>query len=141
MNTTKTTETPLWSPSVDAVAASNMVAFMGLVNERHGLALAGYDALHAWSVENPALFWDAVWDFTGVIGDKGGELLADPEKMPGARFFPDARLNFAENLLRGEGADVALLFNNAGEMSEPVTRAALARDVARFAAVLKSWGV
>ncbi|MEQ9152771.1 MAG: acetoacetate--CoA ligase, partial [Parvibaculum sp.] len=141
MNTTKTTETPLWSPSVDAVAASNMVAFMGLVNERHGLALAGYDALHAWSVENPALFWDAVWDFTGVIGDKGGELLADPEKMPGARFFPDARLNFAENLLRGEGADVALLFNNEGEMCEPVTRAALARDVARFAAVLKSWGV
>ncbi|MEQ8377907.1 acetoacetate--CoA ligase [Parvibaculum sp.] len=141
MNTTKTMETPLWSPLADAVAASNMSAFMGLVNERHGLALAGYDALHAWSVENPALFWDAVWDVAGVIGDKGGTVLADPDKMPGARFFPDARLNFAENLLRGEGADVALLFNNEGETREPVTCAALARDVARFAAVLKSWGV
>ncbi|MEP0709130.1 MAG: acetoacetate--CoA ligase [Parvibaculum sp.] len=141
MNTTKTLETPLWSPPADAVAASNMSAFMGLVNERHGLALGDYDALHAWSVENPALFWDAVWDVAGVIGDKGGTVLADPEKMPGARFFPDARLNFAENLLRGEGADTALLFNNEGEMRAPVTRAALARDVARFAAVLKSWGV
>jgi acetoacetyl-CoA synthetase len=141
MNTTKTTETPLWAPSAEAVAASNMTAFMDLVNDRHGLSLSGYDALHAWSIENPARFWDAVWDFTGVIGDKGGSILIDAERMPGARFFPEARLSFAENLLRGEGADTALLFNNEGEMRAPVTRAALTRDVARFAAVLKSWGV
>ncbi|WP_421862433.1 acetoacetate--CoA ligase [Parvibaculum sp.] len=133
--------TPLWSPSADAVAASNMVAFMSLVNERHGVSLGGYDELHAWSVANPALFWDAIWDFTGVIGKKGNVLLTDEEKMPGAAFFPEARLNFAENLLRGEDSDVALLFNNEGETHEPVTRAELRRDVARFAAVLKSWGV
>ena len=132
---------PIWAPSVEAVAASNMVAFTGLVRERHGVSLDTYDALHGWSVAHPDLFWDAVWDFTGVVGDKGARILADGDRMPGARFFPDARLNFAENLLRGEGGEIALLFNNEGEMREPVTRAALRRDVARFAAVLKSWGV
>ncbi len=133
--------TPLWTPSADAIAASNMMAFMTLVNARHGVSLGGYDELHAWSVANPALFWDVVWDFTGVIGEKGTTVLADEEKMPGAAFFPEARLNFAENLLRGEGGDTVLLFNNEGVMAAPLTRAELRRDVARFAAVLKSWGV
>ena len=134
-------ESPLWEPSAEAVAASNMSAFADFANERHGLSLAGYGALHAWSVAAPELFWDAIWDFTGVIGEKGRRILIDAEKMPGAAFFPDARLNFAENLLREEGGEVALLFNNEGEMAAPVTRDALRRDVARFAAVLKSWGV
>jgi acetoacetyl-CoA synthetase len=136
-----TSETPLWTPSAKAVAASNMSAFADFVNERHGLSPGDYEALHAWSVAAPELFWDAIWDFTGVIGEKGTRVLLDAEKMPGAKFFPDARLNVAENLLRGEGGDVALLFNNEGEMAAPVTRDALRRDVARFAAVLKGWGV
>jgi acetoacetyl-CoA synthetase len=118
-----------------------MSAFADFVNERHGLSPGDYEALHAWSVAAPELFWDAIWDFTGVIGEKGTRVLLDAEKMPGAKFFPDARLNVAENLLRGEGGDVALLFNNEGEMAAPVTRDALRRDVARFAAVLKGWGV
>ncbi|MBC7102142.1 MAG: acetoacetate--CoA ligase [Parvibaculum sp.] len=134
-------EVPLWTPSAKAVAASNMGAFADFVNERHGLSLAGYDALHAWSVASPDLFWDAIWDFTGVIGEKGQRVLVDAGKMPGAAFFPDARLNFAENLLREEGGEIALLFNNEGEMAAPVTRDALRRDVARFAAVLRGWGV
>jgi acetoacetyl-CoA synthetase len=134
-------EQPLWAPSAQAAAASNMMAFFGLVKERHGLSLASYDALHGWSVANPELFWDAVWDFTGVIGEKGARILTDGGRMPGAKFFPDARLNFAENLLRGEGSEIALHFNNEGERREPLTRAALRRDVARFASVLKSWGV
>ena len=134
-------ERPLWAPSREAVAASNMMAFIGLVRERHSVSLDTYDSLHRWSVAQPELFWDAVWDFTGVFGEKGARILTDGGRMPGARFFPDARLNFAENLLRGEGGEIALHFNNESEMREPVTRAALRRDVARFAAVLKSWGV
>ncbi|MEX0840447.1 MAG: acetoacetate--CoA ligase, partial [Parvibaculum sp.] len=67
--------------------------------------------------------------------------LLDGDKMPGARFFPEARLNFAENLLRGEGDAPALLFNNEGRMAAPVSRAQLRADVARLAAALKSWGV
>ena len=141
MTTSKPDERPLWTPSAKAVAASNMKAFADFANERHGLSLAGYDALHAWSVAAPDLFWDAIWDFTGVIGEKGQRVLVDAGKMPGAAFFPEARLNFAENLLREEGGEIALLFNNEGKMAAPVTRDALRRDVARFAAVLRGWGV
>ncbi|MDP1626597.1 acetoacetate--CoA ligase [Parvibaculum sp.] len=132
---------PLWEPSAAAVAASNMTAFMALVNERHGLRLTGYAELHAWSISMPAAFWDAIWDYAGVIGEKGDIALADGDRMPGARFFPEARLNFAENLLRTDGADPVLLFNNEGAMSKPVGAAELRATVARFAAVLRGWGV
>jgi len=86
--------TPLWSPSADAVAASNMVAFMSLVNERHGVSLGGYDELHAWSVANPALFWDAIWDFTGVIGKKGNitRIQADEVVLLGTGSLGSSRL-------------------------------------------------
>jgi acetoacetyl-CoA synthetase len=96
---------PLWKPSPARAAVTQMMDFLRRVNARHGLDLADSRALHAWSVAHPALFWDEVWDYCGVIGDKGSStgarLLIDGERMPGAQFFPDATLNFAENLLRG----------------------------------------
>ena len=132
---------PLWSPAPDRIAASAMAAFMARVNENHGTALDSYEALHRWSVAHPDLFWNEIWDDSAVIGDKGGVPLLDADRMPGARFFPEARLNFAENLLRGEGDTPALLFNNETRMAAPVSRAQLRADVARLAAALKSWGV
>src|SRR6187401_392550 len=93
-------ESPLWSPGPDHVARAQVTRFIHEINRRHGLALAGYDALWKWSVENLESFWEAVWDFCGVKSESRGErVLADAGEMPGARFFPDARLNFAENLL------------------------------------------
>ena len=75
-----------------------------------GLALPDHDALHQWSIEDRAAFWDLVWDFCGVEGDKGERLLIDGDRMPGAQFFPDATLNFAENLLKITGDHDALVF-------------------------------
>ncbi|MEQ8266511.1 MAG: acetoacetate--CoA ligase [Parvibaculum sp.] len=135
------TDAPLWTPAAEAVARTNMTAFLAAVNERHRLALDGYNALHAWSIEYPELFWDAVWDDAGVIGEKGGVVLADGGRMPGARFFPEARLNFAENLLRRADERPALLFNNEGVTAEPLSAAGLRDAVARFASVLRGWGV
>lgn len=132
---------PLWAPSAEAIASTNMAAFIARANERHGMKLGSYAALHEWSVRHSDLFWNDVWEYAGVIGDKGGVILADGESMPGARFFPDAMLNFAENLLRGDGMDPALFFNNEGAMSQPVSAAKLRDAVARFAAVLKRWGI
>ncbi len=132
---------PLWSPTPDRIAASAMAAFMARVNENHGTALDGYETLHRWSVAHPDLFWNEIWDDSAVIGDKGSVTLLDGNKMPGARFFPEARLNFAENLLRGAGETTALLFNNEARMVAPVSHAQLRADVARLAAMLKSWGV
>src|SRR5580765_2315222 len=90
---------PLWTPDPRRVAASQMIAFRDAANARHGLSLESYRDLHAWSVTHRAEFWNLVWDFAEVVGEKGERLLID-DRMPGARFFPDARLNFAENLLR-----------------------------------------
>ncbi len=96
-------EGPLWTPDPKTLAALPITAFAAEAERRCGRALADYDALHAWSVSDPGAFWDLVWDFCGVIGEKGARRLAAGDSMREARFFPDARLNFAENLLRQTG--------------------------------------
>ncbi|MGV8995431.1 MAG: acetoacetate--CoA ligase [Parvibaculaceae bacterium] len=130
----------LWEPAEAAMRASNMRSFMTFANERHGLNLDTYGELHRWSVESREDFWSDIWDFCEVAGDKGTRVLTD-DAMPGAKFFPDARLNFAENLLKGADDDIALYFNNEGVNAKPVSRAQLRRDVAAFAAQLRDWGI
>ena len=93
------TSQPLWQPSPAQIAASNLTAFMREINRRHGTALSEYPSLYQWSVTQPAAFWPALWDFCNVIGERGSRVLEHPERMPGARWFPEARLNYAENLL------------------------------------------
>ena len=114
---------------------------MGEANRRHQLSLAGYRDLHAWSVKHPDLFWDLLWDFGGVIGEKGARLAIDLDAMPGAKFFPDARLNFAENLLRRTDARDALVFRGEDKRTERMTFAQLAALVSRLQQALKALGV
>jgi len=102
--------TPLWTPSHDRIEDAAITAFMARASAISGQALGSYADLHRWSVEDRGAFWSLIWDFCGVIGDKGGRLLVDGDRMPGASFFPDAALNFAENLLRTTGAGDALVF-------------------------------
>ncbi|MBI1260733.1 MAG: acetoacetate--CoA ligase [Rhizobiales bacterium] len=136
---------PLWSPSPEAIASSNMTAFMAFLSARHGLEFASYEGLHAWSVAHPDEFWSDIWDYADVIGEKGAVALADGEKMPGARFFPEARLNFAENLLRraktAHADEPALYFNNEGVMAPAMSWIELEAQVAKLAAVLRGWGI
>ncbi|MBN8996815.1 MAG: acetoacetate--CoA ligase [Rhizobiales bacterium] len=103
-------QTPLWTPSQASIARQPIARFMAEAGRRAGCDLGEYDALHAWSVEDPGAFWDLVWDFSAVVGEKGDRRLVDGGKMPGARFFPDATLNFAENLLRRDDAGEAIVF-------------------------------
>ncbi len=104
--------TALWIPSPERAAAAAITAFRKVCAAGAGIDLPDSAALHRWSVTDPAAFWDAVWDHFGVVGDKGERRLVDSDRMPGARFFPDARLNFAENLLARPGApdDDAIVF-------------------------------
>src|SRR5262245_61013414 len=113
-------EFPLWTPDPRHVAASPMTAFRDAVNTRFGLSLDGYRQLHAWSVAHRAGFWDFLWDFAGVVGDKGARILVD-DRMPGARFFPDAGLNFAENLLRRRGSQPAFIFRGEDKVERRVS--------------------
>ena len=101
---------PLWTPSPEKVKSSNLVDFMKQASARAGRPLGDYDALHAWSIEDREGFWSLIWDYCGVVGDRGETVLADGDKMPGARFFPDAKMNFAENLLTGSGTGYAVVF-------------------------------
>ncbi|MER9170493.1 acetoacetate--CoA ligase [Mesorhizobium australicum] len=103
-------EVPLWTPTQDQIDASPLTAFMKAAAESTGSPFSSYADLHRWSVENREAFWDLVWDFCGLEGDKGERLLLDGEKMPGASFFPDASLNFAENLLKKTGTGEAIVF-------------------------------
>jgi acetoacetyl-CoA synthetase len=107
-------EGPLWQPSSSRVAGLPLTAFAAEAERRTGRGFPDYPALHAWSVEDRGAFWELVWDFAGVVGEKGGDkggapYLAD-DRMPGARFFPEARLNFAENLLRRSDDGEAIVF-------------------------------
>lgn len=94
---------PLWIPTPERVANANVTAFLVAVNKAYGINLAGYDALYAWSVRNPQHFWSAIWDYCGVIGERGvkagADILVNEHQMPGATFFPKGKINFAENLI------------------------------------------
>ena len=108
---------------------------------RAGKHLPDYASLHDWSVTETADFWDFVWEYCGVIASDKGERVLGTATMPGAEFFPDARLNFAENLLRKEGTSPALYFNNEGDHKRTVSWDELRQSVSQFAQALRSWGV
>ncbi len=133
---------PLWVPTPERVAKAQLTGFMRHVNERHGLALASYAELHRWSVSAIADFWRAIWDYCGVrAAQRGTTVVADLDRFPGARWFPEARLNFADNLLSRRDdhpALVALLEN--GER-RCLSYADLYVQTARLAAALRRHGV
>jgi acetoacetyl-CoA synthetase len=132
---------PIWRPSAERVAAANITAFQCRVATRWGVQCQDYEALHRWSVEQPEQFWLSIWEEGGVIGSPGSVVLADGERMPGARWFPEARLNFAENLLRGRGDEDAVVFWGEDQVKNRYSRGELYRAVARFAAALRELGV
>ena len=132
----------LWQPSPERVADANLTGFAALVRERHGLNAADYAALHRWSVENRAAFWSAVWEFGEVIGDRGdGPVLVDGDRMPGAKWFPGARLNFAENLLRRRDDAPAILFRGEDRVRYSLSFRQLHDAVSTVAQALRAAGV
>jgi acetoacetyl-CoA synthetase len=132
---------PLWQPSAAAIAALPLTRFTKEAEKRSGRALPDYRSLHAWSVADPAGFWDLVWDFTGVIGEKGSRRLIDGERMPGARFFPDAQLNFAENLLRRNDDGDAIVFRGEDGATRRLSWRQLSHLVSRLQQALAFAGV
>ena len=91
---------PLWTPSPERVARSNLTRFRERLEARHGLAFDGYEALHRWTLRHPDAFWSELAHFADVRADRGdGTVLRHGDRMPGAEWFPTARLNYAENLL------------------------------------------
>src|SRR5882724_6719628 len=132
----------LWQPSKKRIAHSNISAFIKLVNKRWQAGVADSDALYDWSVGQPEQFWTSVWDFCGVIADSRGErVLVDGDKMPGAKWFPDARLNFAENLLRRRDDEAAMVFWGEDKVRRRMSFAEVYDAVSRMAQAMSATGV
>jgi len=140
-DTVPTFDRPLWTPDPARATATRMAAFTAYARQVSGRVLASYADLHAWSIDAPEQFWSAIWDFCGVRGERGEQVLIDPQRMPGAHWFPDARLNFAENLLRDCGNPEALVFWGEDRVKRRLSRVELRRQVAQFAAALKETGI
>jgi acetoacetyl-CoA synthetase len=135
------TGTIVWQPSAERIEASNYTAFLRAAEKRTGKSFSGYEDLHAWSVEDTGGFWDIVWDFCGVIGDKGARKTTGGLEMPGTRFFPDARMSFAENLLRASGVGEAMIFRGEDKVERRVTYDDLHALVSKFRQFLQELGV
>jgi acetoacetyl-CoA synthetase len=131
---------PLWTPDTNRIAQSRLTAFTTHLASR-GHQLEFYGDLHALSVRTPDVFWNELWDFAGVIGDQGARVLERPDAMPGARFYPDARINFTENLLRRRDDAPAIIALSERGDERTLTWADLARQVMRAARALRDSGV
>ncbi|MFI3902153.1 acetoacetate--CoA ligase [Ochrobactrum sp. S1502_03] len=112
---------PLWQPDANRIATSPLEHFRVQAEGRAGRKLATYTDLHRWSVEDRAAFWSLIWDFCNVIGERGQTALVDNGHMREAKFFPDAKLNFAENLLRHNGAGEAIIFRGEDKVERRLT--------------------
>jgi len=133
---------PLWKPSEDRIRNTNMYRFMQEVNARHGTDFNDYDALWQWSVDNIPELWKTIWDFMDIIHSRGYDsILEDGDRMPGARWFPGAELNFAENLLRYRDDHPAIIFRSEKNGGRTLTYSELHDRVARLARSMREMGI
>mgnify|MGYP001998802497 FL=1 len=132
----------LWQPSAKRIADANMTAFRQAVEKQWGVELPNFAALHAFSLDEMEKFWLSVRDFCDVRAESWGDrVLVDGDKMPGAKFFPDARLNFAENLLRRRDDSPALIFQAEDQVKRRMSWAELYGAVSVLAQALQDLGV
>ena len=127
--------TPMWTPTPERAAQTDMARFIGLVGKK------SYDELHAWSVAERGAFWSLLWEFCEVKGQKGARTLVDGDRMPGALWFPDARLNFAENLLRSRDHRDAIVFWGEDRVKRRLSHRNLYDLVSRLSQALADAGV
>jgi acetoacetyl-CoA synthetase len=149
-------EVPLWTPSTDRVAGANLTAFIKHIQKKRPTGSAGandFTSLYRWSVHHPEAFWPEIWRFCGVIADErpgrepwdevvvGLDRMAPPDARLGPRWFPGARLNFAENLLRYADDQPAIVFWNEQGRQRELSYAELNRQVASLAGALSHHGI
>ena len=126
---------PLWTPNPATVGQTRMAQLIAAKGK------ANYAELWQWSVDEPEAFWSELWDFCGAVGEKGTKIVVDRSRMPGARWFPDAKLNYAENLLQQRDDSEALVFWGETKVKHRMMRAELVAEVTRFQQLLIDAGV
>ncbi len=129
---------PLWTPSERRVSATRLAEFHEFLERRGHGSFDDYAALHWFSVDKPEAFWDAVWDFTNVIGSKGNVVIEPAAHLADVRFFPEAQLNIAENILRPNDApdELMLVACDEGGVTARLTRENLLERVGHMQQLL-----
>ncbi len=136
------TDQILWRPSEKAIETANLTRFMATIRQEYVLPIKGYKDLYRFSIENPEKFWKSVWSFCTIIAEtQGNRVLIDAETIETAKFFPDARLNFAENLLRRRDEAVALTFYGEDKVYQKLTFQELYLETAKLVHIFKEWGI
>jgi len=132
----------LWQPDARAIEEAQVTQIARQVIRKRKLDVNTYPDFYRWTVENAEEFWTDVWDFCGVIASRRGTtVVVDGDKMPGARWFPEARLNFAENLMRrGDRGDAFVLWDETG-LRRRVSYSDLTSDVSRAEQALRALGL
>ena len=132
----------LWQPSSSRIANANITEFVRQVESKTGQSLPDFNAVHAWSVAQPNVFWECLWDFCGLPPRSPDErTVENRDHMPGARWFPDSRINFASHLLTRWDDSPAMVFRSENSVRRVVSHAELYGQVADIAAALRSTGV
>jgi acetoacetyl-CoA synthetase len=135
-------KTPLWTPSEETIKNSNITRFTDHVNKKQGKKLRTYWDLYQWSIENIPDFWARMWEFAEIKASRPYDRVVDDLKVfPGTKWFPGARLNFAENLLRYRDDRVAFIFKGETQKSTQMTYKEVYTSVARLAKSLRDIGV
>jgi acetoacetyl-CoA synthetase len=133
---------PLWEPSQARIASANVTAFARAAIRDWGLEFNTYPEFYRWTVDQPEQFWQSLWQYAAVkAGTRGRRALVHGERMPGAQWFPDARLNFAENLLRRRDRGDAMVFWGEDKVERRLSHAQLHAGVSRLAQGLRAAGV
>jgi acetoacetyl-CoA synthetase len=133
---------PLWEPSRERIEQANMTAFMQSVRARWKAEIHDYATLYRWSVEHPEHFWQSLWSFTRVKATHQGDVVLEHgDQMPGAQWFREAQLNFAENLLRQRDDSAAIVFWGEDQVRRTLTHRALYDEVSQLAQALRAQGV
>lgn len=131
----------LWAPSQAAIESAQVTQFARWCVHRYGLGFNTYPGFHRWSCDDNDQFWSGLWDWAGVRGRKGDRILVDGHRMPGAKWFPEARLNFAENMLRRRDATDALVFWDETGFRRRMSYADLHAQVSRAAQAMRAAGL
>lgn len=131
----------LWNPSDQQVSGSRLYEFAKTTAKYHKCQPDEYTGLHRWSVEHPSEFWSQLWDCCGIIGDKGKRAFEANDSLLEAQFFPDAKLNYAENLLRNPDDRVAIIAHRDDGTRKSVSRSQLYDTVSQIVQALKNAGV
>jgi acetoacetyl-CoA synthetase len=136
------TQNPLWTPPLTRSERSNLACFMAGLTKKHGISLQTYAEMHDFSVAKPEIFWAELWDYAKVkVSAKGNQVIASGAKMRQRRFFPEARLNYAENMLVKSDDTPALVFRGEDKVRKAMAWRELTAQVGQFARGLEGLGI